>query len=331
MNKIIYKQKNKIALALLVLGCVVCNVGVTSSASSSSSARLQECVTGSSNTQPDITLNPSQIRASDTGQNGDGSSLPGSSGDIPIAEPTRVQTNTTLTVINSLNGTRLLTSTKLQYSEVIAKIREQLGKDCIIKLTQNGQVIPSNTPDKLEGEIGYVRGGSIISVVLPDYYELLTKPQRSIHEIRSKLQGFIHEDFFINFSMPFHDTHGLRQLHHINITCIVESVIWPEEFDEDGQCLNTKALESDVIAVLKVLCDNIDNNSKDITTLRKCLAETPTPLQFNFVRPLCSPNIILIGISVSTPPEYRVLYNLAVLDKDGNLVLSSYAGDLLRW
>ena len=315
MNKIIYKQKNKIALALLVLGCVVCNVGVTSSASSSSSARLQECVTGSSNTQPDITLNPSQIRASDTGQNGDGSSLPGSSGDIPIAEPTRVQTNTTLTVINSLNGTRLLTSTKLQYSEVIAKIREQLGQGLIIKLTQDGQVIPQNTPDKLEGEIGYVRG-SIISVI-PSSYD----------ELRSKLQEFIHEDFFILHSNKV----LMEQFHYINIIRVVESVIWPEEFDEDGQCLNTKALESDVIAVLKVLCDNIDNNSKDITTLRKCLAETPTPLQFNFVRPLCSPNIILIGISVSTPPEYRVLYNLAVLDKDGNLVLSSYAGDLLRW
>ena len=330
MNKIIYKQKNKIVLALLVLGGAVHASSYRSCVSGLYS--LANYVLGrrpATTSEAFTPVVPSNI-GHDPGSS-NGPSLPGSSGDIPIAEPTRVQTNTTLTVINSLNGTSLLRSTKLHYSEVIAKIREQLGKDCIIKLTQNGQVIPSNTPDKLEGEIGYVRGGSIISVVLPDYYELLTKPQRSIHEIRSKLQGFIHEDFFINFSMPFHDTHGLRQLHHINITCIVESVIWPEEFDEDGQCLNTKALESDVIAVLKVLCDNIDNNSKDITTLRKCLAETPTPLQFNFVRPLCSPNIILIGISVSTPPEYRVLYNLAVLDKDGNLVLSSYAGDLLRW
>jgi hypothetical protein len=321
MNKIIYKQKNKILLALLVLGCVVSNVGVVSSAYLSSSPyptqeiQAQEGpVTGVNNTQPGITRNTSQIRASDTGQNGDGEnypSLPGSSGDIPIAEPTRVQTNTTLTVINPFTGIPLLTSTKLQYSEVIAKIRAQLGQGLIIKLTQNGQVIPSNTPDKLEGEIGYTVQGSIISVI-PSSYD----------ELRSKLQGFIHEDFF-NLHSASHLRMACRQFHHINIIRVVESVIWPEEVNANEQCLNTDALQSDLIETLKVLCDNIniDNNSKSITTLRRYLAETPTRLQFQFLSSPF-PNIILIVIS--TPPEYD-LYNLACLDKDGNLVLKSYS------
>jgi hypothetical protein len=43
----------------------------------------------------------------------------------------------------------------LPYSEVIANIRESLGQGRIIILTQNGQVVPSNTSDELEGEIGY--------------------------------------------------------------------------------------------------------------------------------------------------------------------------------
>ena len=63
---------------------MVSNVGVTSSTSSSSSVHSQECVTGGDNAQLGITLNPSQIRASDISDN----SLPGSSGDIPIVAPT---------------------------------------------------------------------------------------------------------------------------------------------------------------------------------------------------------------------------------------------------
>jgi hypothetical protein len=317
MNKIIYKQKNKILLALLVLGGAVrassyrsCVSGLYSLANYALGRRP------ATTSEAFTSVVPSNIGHNPGSSNGP--SLPGSSGDTTIAQSTQVETGTTLTVINPLNGTRLLRSTKLHYSEVIAKIREQLGQGLRVILTQNGQVIPSNTTDKLEGEIGYVRGGSIISVI-PSCYD----------ELCSKLQGFIHEDFLkLHRPRPGHYfSFSEDQFHHINITRVVDRFIWPEEFDEDRRHLiNTDALQSDVIETLKVLCDNIDNNSQTITTLRRYLAETPTRLQFEFVCP--SPNIILIGIK--TPPEY-MFYSLAYLDKDGNFVIRSYATDLPEW
>jgi hypothetical protein len=200
MTKVIHKQSNKVVLALLALGSVV-----------HASTHRGYVPTFCCHRRLAISEAFTPIVPGNTGQNGDSAhypSLPGSSGDIPIAEPTRVQTNTTLTVINPLNGTRLLRSTKLHYSEVIAKIRAQLGQGLIIKLTQDGQVIPQNTPDKLEGEIGYTVQGSIISVI-----------PSSCDELCRGLQELIHGDFF-NLSLP---RVGMQQFCHINATRVVES------------------------------------------------------------------------------------------------------------
>ncbi len=104
---------------------------------------------------------------------------------------------------------------------------------------------------------------------------------------------------------------------------------WVEGVDEDGYLLETEALQSDVIETLKVLCDNIDNNSKAISTLRRYLAETPTSLLFQFWCSTRAPNII--RIMIETPRHFDEEIGLdtyeqfqVFLDKDGNFVLSFY-------
>ena len=206
----------------------------------------------------------------------------------------------------------------MKYSEVIAQIRPQLGPGCIIKLTQNGQVIPQNTSDKLGGEIGCIVQGLITSVT-----------PSSRDELCRGLQELIHVDFFNLYSRPDDRCiYGNYQFHHINATRVVDSAPWVEEVDEGGNCLNTGALQSDVIKTLKVLCDNIDNKSNPITKLRGFLAQTPVPLQFEFSRKTRFPNII--QITIKTPPEYHIR-DLAFLDQDGNLVLQSYKDGPDEW
>ena len=114
---------------------MVSNVGVTSSTSSSSSVHSQECVTGGSNTQPDITLNPSQIRASDTGQNGDGPLLlSSSSGGTPIVAPTPATgitdaSNTPEIRVTWMSGDTITTLPKgINLSEARRLIRAALGE-----------------------------------------------------------------------------------------------------------------------------------------------------------------------------------------------------------
>jgi hypothetical protein len=372
MNKIIYKQKNKIALALLVLGGMVRASSYRSYVSGLYNnlanyalgfcshrrpATISEAFTpvvpsnighdpGSSNTQPGITRNTSQIRASDTGQNGDGSSLPGSSGDTTTAQSPQVETDATLTVRHAVSGRTLLEfDHNLLYSQVIAQIRKELGQGLIIKLTQNGQVIESNTTPALGGEIDCTVQGLITSVTTS-----------SLEELHSKLQGLIHGDFF-NLSLPRVD----QQFCHINATRVVESAPWveevDEEVDEDGHLLETEALQSDVITILKdedvhllesealqsdvitilkVLCDNIDSNDKSITTLRRYLAETPTSLLVQFWLSTRSPNIIQSVIE--TPRHFDEEMGLdtyerfqVFLDKDGNFVLQSDTDGPDKW
>jgi hypothetical protein len=165
MNKIIYKQRNKILLALLVLGGVVSNVGVTSSTSSSSSVHSQECVTGVDNAQLGITLNPSQIRASDIS----GNSLPGSSGDTTTAQSTQVETNTTLTVIskqnqrctvrNGLGGMVLAIFLEpITYQELYSEVENLIlrTKGCYIKfrlIDANGKILDKDDTREAIGEI----------------------------------------------------------------------------------------------------------------------------------------------------------------------------------
>ena len=182
MNKIIYKQKNKIALALLVLGGVVSNVGVVSSASSSSSVHSQECVTGGSNTQPDITLNPSQIRASDTGQNGDGSSLPGSSGDTAIVAPTPATGITGASNpeirVTWMSGDTITSFPKTTYLAAIESIRAALGKT-----GRSIQLVDGIQPITNEEQFARVTG-DIKCVRLP----LSEKAKRDAEEIYEKLK-----------------------------------------------------------------------------------------------------------------------------------------------
>jgi hypothetical protein len=140
MNKIIYKQKNKIGLALLVLGGVVSNVGVVSSASSSSSPyptqeiqAQQGPVTGVNNPQLDITLNPYQIRAIDTGQNGGGPLLlSSSSGSTPIVVPTPATGITDASNpeirVTWMSGDTITSFPKTTYLAAIESIRAALGE-----------------------------------------------------------------------------------------------------------------------------------------------------------------------------------------------------------
>ena len=155
MDKIIYKQKNKIALAVLVLGGVVSNVGVVSSASSSSSARLQECVTRGDN------------RASDTGQNGDGPLLlSSSSGGTPIVAPTPAtgitDASNTPEIRVRMSGDTITTLPKgINLSEARRLIRAVLGETGrSIRLLDGIQPITNEEQfARVTGDIQCVLGG----------------------------------------------------------------------------------------------------------------------------------------------------------------------------
>jgi hypothetical protein len=186
MNKIIYKQKNKIALALLVLGGVVRASGYRSYVSDLANYALGFCRhrrplttseftpvvpsdighnPGSSNPQPGITRNTSQIGASDTGQNGDGSSLPGSSGDTPIVAPTPATgityaSNAPEIRVTWMSG-KTISFPKTTLSEAIKSIRVALGETGrSIRLLDGIQPITNEEQfARVTGDIQCVLGG----------------------------------------------------------------------------------------------------------------------------------------------------------------------------